>query len=63
MTRLDRIPRNERNHLLTLPCPTYERTPWVTGPPLAKRRPSGLFLESNLRRPDHQCDPGGLHHL
>lgn len=52
MARLDRMPEDERNHILALPCPTYESTPWVTGPPLAKRRvalitTAGLHLRSN----------------
>lgn len=38
MARLDRMPEDERNHLLSLPCPTFDYFPWVTGPPLGNRR-------------------------
>jgi D-proline reductase (dithiol) PrdB len=47
------MPEDERNHLLALSCPTFDSSPWVTGPPLAKRRvalitTAGLHLRSNL---------------
>jgi D-proline reductase (dithiol) PrdB len=47
------MPEDERNHLLALSCPTFDSYPWVTGPPLAKRRvalitTAGLHLRSNL---------------
>lgn len=53
MARLDQMPEDERNHLLALSCPTFDSSPWVTGPPLAKRRvalitTAGLHLRSNL---------------
>lgn len=53
MARLDQMPEDERNHLLALSCPTFNSSPWVTGPPLAKRRvalvtSAGLHLRSNL---------------
>jgi D-proline reductase (dithiol) PrdB len=46
------MPEDERNHLLALSCPTFDSSPWVTGPPLAKRRvalitTAGLHLRSN----------------
>ncbi len=52
MARLDRMPEDERNHILALPCPTFASSPWVTGPPLAKRRvalvtTAGLHLRNN----------------
>jgi D-proline reductase (dithiol) PrdB len=49
MARLDRMPKNERTHLLSLPCPVYEHTPWETGPPLAKRR-LALISTAGLHR-------------
>jgi D-proline reductase (dithiol) PrdB len=52
MARLDRMPEDERKHLLALPCPTFDSFPWVTGPPLEKRRvalitTAGLHLRGN----------------
>ncbi|MDD5760160.1 MAG: glycine/sarcosine/betaine reductase selenoprotein B family protein [Desulfobulbaceae bacterium] len=52
MARLDRMPEDERNHILALPCPTFSSSPWVTGPPLAKRRvaivtTAGLHLRNS----------------
>ena len=35
---MDRLPEAESKHLLSLKCPTFEATPWVTGPALSKRR-------------------------
>lgn len=49
MARLESMPEYERKHLLALPCPTYETTPWVTGPDLAKRR-LALISTSGLHR-------------
>ena len=38
MARLEQIPEPERTHLLAKQCPVFEKTPWVTGPPLPQRR-------------------------
>jgi D-proline reductase (dithiol) PrdB len=38
MARLDRMSEEDRVHIPTLPCPTFERTPWVSGPTLSERR-------------------------
>lgn len=38
MTHLGRMSEEERAHVRTLPCPTFERTPWVIGPVLKERR-------------------------
>jgi len=53
MARLDRMPEVERNHLLALPCPTFDSNPWVTGSPLTQRRvalitTAGLHHRSDL---------------
>jgi D-proline reductase (dithiol) PrdB len=34
MARLDRLSPIDREHLPKLPCPTFEKTPWTTCPPL-----------------------------
>jgi D-proline reductase (dithiol) PrdB len=38
MARLDRMSEEERAHVPALPCPSFERTPWATGPALKERR-------------------------
>lgn len=67
MARLDRMPDDERNHLLSLPCPTFDTSPWVTGAPLKKRRialisTAGLHLRGaqpfGLRAADYRIIPG-----
>ncbi len=57
MARLDRMPEGERKHLLSLPCPTYETTPWAAGPPLAERRLALISTAGLHRRGDR---PFGL---
>jgi len=53
MARLDKMPENERTHLLRLPCPTFETTPWVSGP----LESEGLqALGKTLKR---RCGAGG----
>jgi D-proline reductase (dithiol) PrdB len=46
------MPEDERNHILALPCPTFETTPWVTGPLLAKRRVALITTAGLHRRND-----------
>lgn len=38
MARMEDLVESEQEHLNHLPLPTFETTPWVTGPPLAERR-------------------------
>jgi len=52
MARLDLMPEDERNHLLALPCPTFNTNPWVTGPPLAQRRVALITTAGLHRRND-----------
>jgi len=52
MARLDRMPAIEREHLLALPCPTYDTTPFVTGPPLTERRVALISTAGLHRRTD-----------
>jgi len=51
MTRLDRLPSYEREHLLALPCPDYEETALVKGPGL-KDRKVALISTAGLQRRD-----------
>jgi D-proline reductase (dithiol) PrdB len=36
--RLENVSEDERKLLLGFKCPTFETNPWVTGPPINKRR-------------------------
>ena len=52
MARLEKYSEEERNHLLSLPCPTFESTAFVNGPPLSERKvaiisTAGLHLRSD----------------
>lgn len=52
MARLEKYSEEERNHFLSLPCPRFESTPFVTGPPLSERKialisTAGLHLRSD----------------
>jgi D-proline reductase (dithiol) PrdB len=38
MARMEDLVETEQAHLRNLPLPTYEKTPWVQGPPAAARR-------------------------
>lgn len=38
MAHLNDIPEPTRTAVATIPCPVFETTPFVTGPPLAQRR-------------------------
>lgn len=52
MARLDRMSEDERKHLLALPCPTFNSTPWITGLPLSKRRVAIITTAGLHRRGD-----------
>lgn len=58
MARLDRIPMHEREHLLALPCPTFDTTPWVEGPPLTQRTVALISTAGLQRRGDRPFSPG-----
>ena len=38
MPHLDDIPARNRDHIITLDCPTFDAAPFVAGPPLNRRR-------------------------
>ena len=74
MVRLKDLPAPSREHLTGLPCPTFDSTPWVDGPPLKDRRiavisTAGLHLrqdppftgfEGEYRVLPGNADPGDL---
>jgi D-proline reductase (dithiol) PrdB len=52
MARLENYSEEERNHLLSLPCPTFESTALIAGPKLLERKvaiisTAGLHLRSD----------------
>ena len=60
MARLENLPAVEREHLLSIPCPTYDSNPWVTGPPLAERRLALISTAGLHRRGDRPFDVGAI---
>ena len=58
MARLDKMPADERAHLLAMPCPTFDTTPWQTGPPLSTRRVALISTAGLHRRDDRPFDVG-----
>jgi D-proline reductase (dithiol) PrdB len=52
MARPEDIPQPTRDTVLNLPCPTYQTTPFVAGPPLAQRRIAILSSAALIRRGD-----------
>jgi D-proline reductase (dithiol) PrdB len=52
MARPEDIPQPTRDVVLSLPCPTYDTTPFVAGPPLAQRRIAILTSAAIIRRGD-----------
>ncbi len=57
MVDLKRIPEDEKKHLLELPCPTFEAAPWVTGPPLSRRKLALISTAGLHRRGDRPFAP------
>ncbi len=60
MARLDRMSAQERAHYLTMPCPTFDTSPWVTGLPLAQRKVALISTAGLHRRGDRPFGPGAL---
>jgi len=69
MVRLSSLSQAEKAYLDSLPCPTFDAQPWVSGPPLRQRRvalvsTAGLFRQGD--RPfaplgaDYRVIPGDL---
>lgn len=52
MARLDKYSEEERSHLLGLPCPSFETTPFAAGPSLAERRIALISTAGLHRRGD-----------
>ena len=52
MAWLDRYSEEERSHILGLPCPSFETTPFAAGPSLAERRVALVSTAGLHRRRD-----------
>lgn len=59
MVRLENVSEEERRLLLSLPCPSYETSPWVKAPPLRDMRLAMVTTASIHLRSDRpfQLDP------
>ncbi len=58
MVRLSKYQKEEREHLLNLPCPTFETTPFVTGTTLSKARVALISTAGLHTRDDRPFTPG-----
>jgi D-proline reductase (dithiol) PrdB len=52
MVRLEQFDEKERDHLLNLPCPTYDTTPFTVGPELSGSRIAVVSTAGLHRRAD-----------
>jgi D-proline reductase (dithiol) PrdB len=52
MARPEDIPQPTRDAVLNLPCPAFETTPFVSGPPLSQRRVAILSSAALIKRGD-----------
>jgi len=60
MARLEQMIESEKSHLLALPCPTFDSTPWVTGPPIKNRRIALISTAGLHCRGDRPFEPGAM---
>ncbi len=59
MARIEDIPEPTRTVVQTIPCPSYDTTPWVDGPPLARRRVAIVNSAGMFRRGEMPFQFGG----
>lgn len=52
MARLEDIPQPTRDAVVAAPCPAFDTQPFVTGPPLARRRVAIVSSAALIRRGD-----------
>jgi D-proline reductase (dithiol) PrdB len=52
MARIEDIPQPTRDAVLNVPCPVFDSTPFVAGPPLAQRRIAILSSAALIQRGD-----------
>ena len=58
MARLDRLPAPEREHLLAIPCPTFETAPWAEAPLLSQSKLALISTAGLQRRGDRPFGQG-----
>ena len=58
MVRLSDMDEAEATHLASLECPTYQTRPFVTGPPLVKRKLALISTAGLHLREDRPFGPG-----
>ena len=58
MVALERLSPRLQKHFLEMPCPAFDTVPWVTGPPLARRRVALISTAGLHRRSDLPIAPG-----
>ena len=65
MVRLEQLSDAERKHYEELVCPTFDRQPWVEGPPLSRRRVAIVSTAGLHRRGDRPftLDPGDFYRI
>lgn len=65
MVRLDNVSEEERKMLLSLPCPSFETSPRVGGPPLRERRLAIITTAGLHMRHDRpfQLDPNDFYRV
>jgi D-proline reductase (dithiol) PrdB len=65
LVRLDTLSEEERKLLLSLPCPEFDTSPWVEGPPLNRRRLAVLTTAGLHLRHDRpfQLDPNDFYRV
>jgi D-proline reductase (dithiol) PrdB len=65
MARLESFDLAEQKRLRELPCPAFTTSPWVTGPPLNKRRVAIVSTAGLHRREDRPftSDPGDIYRI
>jgi len=65
MVRMETLSEHEQNLLLSLPCPTFETRPFVSGPPLKERRVAIVTTSGLHRRDDRpfQMDPNDFYRV
>ena len=60
MVRIDDMSPRLREYYLNIPCPEFDATPWVSGPPVAERTVALVSTAGLHRRADPPFSPGVL---
>ena len=58
MVRLSDLAQAERDHLINLPCPTFDTQPWAEGSPISERRVAVISTAGLQRRDDRPYSRG-----